>query len=151
MDELNLGGDVCILYLYLGLLGFRFLSFFRLPWRRRQWHPTPVFLPGRSQGRRSLVGCCPWGRTESDTTEVTQQQQQQASLVAQMVKNLPAMQETWVRSLGWEDPLEKGMATHSSILFWRIPWTADSGGPQSMGPQRVRQTEFLTLSLFIRF
>ena len=48
---------------------------------------------------------------------------QGASLVAQLVKNLPAMQETWVRSLGWEDPLEKGMATHSSILAWRIPWT----------------------------
>ena len=46
-----------------------------------------------------------------------------ASLVAQLVKNLPAMQETWVRTLGWEDPLEKGMATHSSVLVWRIPWT----------------------------
>ena len=46
-----------------------------------------------------------------------------ASLVAQLIKNLPAMQETWVPSLGWEDPLEKGMATHSSILAWRIPWT----------------------------
>ena len=46
-----------------------------------------------------------------------------ASLVAQLVKNPPAMQETWVRSLGWEDPLEKGMATHSSILAWRISWT----------------------------
>ena len=46
-----------------------------------------------------------------------------ASLVAQLIKNLPAMQETWVPSLGWEDALEKGMATHSSILAWRIPWT----------------------------
>ena len=46
-----------------------------------------------------------------------------ASLVAQLVKNLPAMQETWVQSLGWEDPLEKGKATHSSILAWKIPWT----------------------------
>ena len=46
-----------------------------------------------------------------------------ASLVAQLVKNLPAMRKTWVRSLGWEDPLEKGTATHSSILAWRIPWT----------------------------
>ena len=46
-------------------------------------------------------------------------------LVAQMVKNLPVMQETWVQSLGWEDPLEKGMATHSSILAWRIPWTEE--------------------------
>ena len=55
-----------------------------------------------------------------------------SSLVAQMVKNLPAMQETWVRPLGWEDPLEKGMATHSSILAWRIPWTEKLGGLQSM-------------------
>ena len=47
-----------------------------------------------------------------------------ASLVAQLVKNPPAMQETWVQSLGWKDPLEKGKATHSSILAWRIPWTA---------------------------
>ena len=46
-----------------------------------------------------------------------------ASLVAQLAKNLPAMRETWVRSLGWEDPLEEGKATHSSILAWRIPWT----------------------------
>ena len=50
-----------------------------------------------------------------------------ASLVAQMVKNLPAMQETWVGSLGQEDPLEKGLATHSSILAWRIPWTEEPG------------------------
>ena len=55
-----------------------------------------------------------------------------ASLVAQLVKNLLVMWETWVRSLGWEDPLEKGKATHSSILAWRIPWTV-----QSMGSQRV--------------
>ena len=58
-----------------------------------------------------------------------------ASLVAQMVKNPPAMQETWVRSLGWEDPLEKGTATHPSILAWRIPWTEEPGGLQSMRPQ----------------
>ena len=51
----------------------------------------------------------------------------QASLVAQMVKNPPAMQETWVRSLAWEDPLENEMATHSSILAWRIPWTEEPG------------------------
>ena len=81
------------------------------------------------------MGCCLWGRTESDTTEVTWQQQQKRfkchssksfgflstrlnrrSLVAQTVKNLPTMQETWVQSLGQEDPLDKGMATHSSIL-----------------------------------
>ena len=62
-----------------------------------------------------------------------------ASLVAQLVKNLPAVQETWVRSLGWEDPLEKEMATHSSILAWKISWTEIfcTGGLQSMGSQRV--------------
>ena len=56
-----------------------------------------------------------------------------ASLVAQLVKNPPAMQETWVRSLGWEDPLEKGKATHSSILACRIPWTVYSKGSQRVG------------------
>ena len=60
-----------------------------------------------------------------------------ASLAAQLVKNLPAMQETWVRFLGQEDPLEKGWATHSSILAWRISWTEEPGGLQSMGLQRV--------------
>ena len=55
-----------------------------------------------------------------------------------MAKNLPAMQETWVQFLGQEDPLEKGMVTHSSILDWRIPWTEEPGGLQSMGSQRVR-------------
>ena len=58
--------------------------------------------------------------------------------MAQRVKNLPAIQETWVQSLGWEDPLEKGIATHSSILVWRIPWTEELGGLQSIGSQRVR-------------
>ena len=61
-----------------------------------------------------------------------------ASPVTQTVKNLPAMQETQVQSLGQEDPLEKGIATHSSILAWRIPWTEEPGGLQSMGSQRVR-------------
>ena len=61
------------------------------------------------------------------------------SLMAQTVKNLPAMQETPVRSLGREDPLEKGMATHSSILAWRIPWTEEPGGLQSMGLQSWTQ------------
>ena len=63
---------------------------------------------------------------------------QLASLVARMVKNLPAMLETQIRSLGREDPLEKGMATHSSILAWRIPWTEEPSGLPSMGSQRVR-------------
>ena len=54
-----------------------------------------------------------------------------------MVKSLPAMREIWVQSLDWDDPLEKGMATHSSILAWRIPWTEEPGGLQFMGSQRV--------------
>ena len=61
-----------------------------------------------------------------------------ASLVAQMVKNPPAVQETQVRSLSREDPLEEEMAPHSSILAWRSPWTEELGGLQSMGSQRVR-------------
>ena len=60
-----------------------------------------------------------------------------ASLVAQIVKNLPAMQETQVRSLGREDPLEKEMSIHSSILVWEIPWTEAPSGLQSMGLQRI--------------
>ena len=61
-----------------------------------------------------------------------------ASLVAQSIKNLPAVQETQVQSLGWEDPLEKEMATHSSILAWKISGTKEPGGLQSMGSQRVK-------------
>ena len=77
-------------------------------------HPLPAaFLWKRQplelcQGKNSSVWCLPSSR---------------ASPVAQMVKNLPALQETWVRSLGWEEPLEKEMVTHSSILAWKIPWT----------------------------
>ena len=58
------------------------------------------------------------------------------SLIPQLVKNPPAMQETWVRSLGWEDPLEKEMAPHSGILAWKIPWTGEPGELQSMGSQK---------------
>ena len=77
-----------------------------------------------------------------------------ASLVAQTVKSLPAMQETQVRSLGWEEPLEEGMATHSGILAWRIPRTEDPGGLQSTGLQRVRhdltkQQHYMTLQIHV--
>ena len=65
-----------------------------------------------------------------------------------MVKNLPAVQESRVQSLGREDPLEKGMATHSSILAWRIPWTEEPDGLQSMGLQESDTTGRLTLSIF---
>ena len=76
-----------------------------------------------------------------------------ASHMAQIVKYLPAIQETWVQSLGWEDPLEKGMATPSSILAWRIPWTEGSGRSQSLGSQRttLRYTHTLKLSWGIIF
>ena len=58
--------------------------------------------------------------------------------MAQTVKNLPVMQETWIRSLSWEDPLEMGMTTYSNIVAWRIPWTEEPGMLQPMGSQRVR-------------
>ena len=63
------------------------------------------------------------------------------SLVTQMLKNLPAMQETWFQSLGWEDPLKKGMAIHSSILAWRIPWTEEPGGHSPRGCKQSDTTE----------
>ena len=87
------------------------------------------------------MGYNPWGRKESDMTEQLHfhflSWYYGASLVAQTVKRLPTMRETWVQSLGREDPLEKEMATHSSILAWKIPWTEEPGGLQSMGSQRV--------------
>ena len=79
--------------------------------RRRQWHPTPVLLPGKSHGQRSLEGCSPWGRWGLDTTE-------------------------WLHF--HFDALEKEMATHSSVLAWRIPGTGEPGGLLSMGSHRVR-------------
>ena len=74
----------------------------------------------------------------------------EASLVAQMVKRLLAMWETWVRSLGWEDPLEKEMATHFSILAWKITWMEEPGMLQYMGSQRVRHDWVTSLSLRFR-
>ena len=85
------------------------LPLFTFMYWRRKWQPTPVFLPGESCGQRSLVGCCPWGRTELDTTEAT------ACMHA----------------------LEKEMATHSSSLAWRIPGTEEPGWLPSMGSHRV--------------
>ena len=75
------------------------------------------------------------------------------SLVAQMVKNLPAVQEAWLWSLGREDSLKKGMATHSSILAWRIPWTEEAGRLESMGLQRIRHywvTHIFTFSVSLK-
>ena len=72
-----------------------------------------------------------------------------ASLVAQMVKNLPGMQKTWIQSLGQKDLLKKGMATHSSILAWRIPWTEEPGRLQSSGCNKLDMTEQLTLTRWL--
>ena len=72
-------------------------------------------------------------------------------LVAQMVKNLPAMWKTGIQSLSWEDLLEKGMAIHSSILAWRIPWTEEPGGLQPMGSQEPNMTERLSSAQHSRF
>ena len=80
----------------------------RIPSRRRQWHPTPVLLPGKSLGRRSLVGCSPWGREESERLHFH------------------------------FSALEKEMVTHSSVLAWRIPGMGEAGGLPSMGSHRVR-------------
>ena len=74
-----------------------------------------------------------------------------SSLVAQLVKNPPAKWETWIRSLGWEDPLEEGMETHSSVLAWKIPWTEEPDGLLSMGSQRIDTTEFSFFFLMFDF
>ena len=86
----------------------------------------------------------PLGFRPSSERDWLQVSQVRTSLVAQMVKNLPGMQETWVQSLDREEPLEKGMATYSSILVWSIPWTEESGRIQSMGWKRVRRDKWLT-------
>ena len=87
-------------------------------------------------------------RADTDTSPVFIRVPQaiRASLVAQLLKNPPALWETWIRSLGWEDSLEKGKVTHSSILAWRIPWTEEPGGLQSMGSQRAGHGERLSLT-----
>ena len=104
---------------------------------RREWLPTPVFLPEEFHGQRSMEGNRVKGHNELDTT---------ASLVIQWLKRLPAVQETRVSSLGQEDPLEKEMATHSSILTWRIPWRDEPDRLQSTGLQRVRHDWATSLS-----
>ena len=73
------------------------------------------------------------------------------SLVAQLVRNLPAMRETWVQSLGQEGPLEKGKANYSNILGWRIPWTEESGGLESMESQRVGHNQPSDFTFFLFF
>ena len=89
----------------------------------------------------------PWGRKESDMTERLHfvAVNIRASQVAQWVKNPPVMHGMWVGSLGWEDLLEEGMATHSSILAWRIPWTEEPGGLQCIGWQSGTQLKRLSM------
>ena len=102
-------------------------------WRRGRL-PHPIFWPGEFHGLYSL-----WGCKESDMTERLWLHRVLKGFPGDsVVKNLPVMQEMQVQSLGWEDPLEKEMATHSSILAWRSPWTEEPGRLQSIGLQRVR-------------
>ena len=108
----------------------RFNSWVRkIPWRRDRL-PTPVFLgfPCGSDGKESTCNAgdpcsTPGSGRSAGEGKGYPLQYSWASLVAQLVNNLPAMWETWVQSLGWEDPLEKGKATHSRLLAWRILWT----------------------------
>ena len=100
-------------------------------------------FPGGSEGKESAcsmgdLGSIPGFGRSPGRRHVTPLQYSWVSLVAQTVKNPPAMWETQVQSLGQETPLEEGMAPHSSVLAWRIPRTEQSGGLQSMGSQRVR-------------
>ena len=108
------------------------------------WLPTPAFLgfPGCSAGEASTRSAgdpisCPGLWTSADKGIGYPLQRSWASLVAQLGKSPPAMWETWVGSLGWEDPLDKGKATHPSILAWRIPWTVLSMGLQRIGQDWV--------------
>ena len=96
---------------------------------------------------RALLGCSGWSKNLIDVKQINRRKPNRrlitcihrTSLVVQMVKRLPIIQETWVRSLGQEDPLEKEMETHSSTLVWKIPWMEEPGRLQSMGLQRVGQ------------
>ena len=102
----------------------------------------PACLPDSSAGKESACNAGDPGSIPGSGSSLGEGidyplQYSWASLVAWLVNNTPAMWETWVQSLGWEDPLEEGMATHSSILAWRIPWTQEPGGLQSMGSQKV--------------
>ena len=109
------------------------MGFFRQEYWSGWPFPSPADLP--DPGIELKVSCIPGPCSHSIPFW--------ASLIAQLVKNLPAMWETWVRSLGQEDPLEREMATHSSILAWRIPWTEEPGGLQFMQSQELDTTSQL--------
>jgi len=99
------------------------------------WMDLEIILPsGVSQTKTTIKWYCLW-----------------ASLVAHSVKNLPEVQETRVQSLGWEDPLEKEMATHSNILAWKISWPEEPGGLQSMGSQRVAHDWETNTYLYVEY
>ena len=106
------------------------------------WVRKCLGFPGSLAGKESTCNAEDPGSTPGSGRSTGEEidyplQYSWVSLVAQTVKNLPAVRETWVQSLGWEDPLEEGMATHASILAWIIPWTEEPGGLQSTGSQRV--------------
>ena len=113
------------------------------PLRSSKSHLTPA-----TTVRAALPGATEWSLT-SDLCFGSPPLCLRDSLLAQSVKNLPAVQETWVQFLGGEDPLEKEMATHSSILAWRIPCAEEPGGLQSMGSQEWDMTERLSLLLLL--
>ena len=107
------------------------------------WYGTLSGFPGSSVGKESACNSGDCGSTPELGRSLGEGigyplQYFWASIVAQTVKNLPAMQETWIRSLGWEDPLEEGMATHCSILAWRIPMDRGAWWATVHGSQRVR-------------
>ena len=120
---------------------------------RRKWQPTPVLLSWESQGREAWWAAAyrshRVGHDWSDLAAAAAVDLCWASLVAQLVKNLPARRETWVRSLGWEDPLEKGKATHSSILAYS-PWRhKESDMTERLSLSHIRYTFFGMLSHFL--
>ena len=149
---------------YDNLLGEKIRSLYIYKSWRKKWQPTPGFLPEKFHGQKSQEGYSPWGCKDSDTTEQMDKHTHThfkdhcflkrlyqlfvLSLVAQRLKRLPAMWETRVRFLVREDPLEKEIATHSSILSWRIPWMEEPGRLQSMGSQRVGDDWETSLSPF---
>ena len=133
----------------LGILQARILEWVAIPFskgssqsRDRTWVSciSGRFFPSRATRKPTPLINYNTNSDEdkNDTKIITYYKQHRASLVVQMVKNLPATRDTWAQSLDWEDPLEKEMATHSSIPAWRIPLTEEPGRLQSMESQRVR-------------